>query len=188
MEVITKNPIIYDSGLVDDEYENAYGKRRSGLGRRGGRRGGSKRTGVNRAIGVIPVVAGARYLQRRKADREQGQRNSQSSPSGAKMRNPNLPTSNKQVGAMEFPTPASQSKPASQNSPISQGSPASQGKPSTRPPRGGLNPLQGKPNVQQDVAVTNAIAPTPNNNKKIALIVGGVLLLGVAVYFYKKKK
>ena len=143
------------------------GRGRSGRGREGGRRGGRKRTGLNRAIGVIPVVAGARYLQRRKAEREDRERKSQSSQSQPRMSNPNN----------------SKSKPI----------PISQGRPNKRPPRNTprpitTNPLQGKPNVQQDVAITNSPLPTQSNNTKIALIVGGVLLLGIAAYFYSKRK
>lgn len=171
MDVITNNQIVYDSGIVDGDYENAFGRRgrgRSGLGREGGRRGGRKRTGLNRAIGVIPVVAGARYLQRRKAEREA--RQSQSSQSSPRM--------------------ASQPMMSNPNSDKSR--PIPMGRPSRRPPRSSprpissSNPLQGKPNVQQDVAITNS--PVPSNNKKIALIVGGVLLLGFAAYFYSKRK
>jgi LPXTG-motif cell wall-anchored protein len=41
--------------------------------------------------------------------------------------------------------------------------------------------------VQPSVAPTNSPIPTTSNTKKIALIVGGVLLLGVAAYFYSKR-
>lgn len=174
MDVITNNQIVYDSGIVDGDYENAFGRRgrgRSGLGREGGRRGGRKRRGVNRAIGVIPVVAGARYLQRRKAEREEREaRQSQSSQSSPRM----------------------SSQPMMSNPNSDKSRPIPMGRPSRRPPRSSprpissSNPLQGKPNVQQDVAITNS--PVPSNNQKIALIVGGVLLLGVAAYFYFKRK
>jgi hypothetical protein len=178
MDVITNNQIVYDSGIVDGDYENAYGRKgrkrgrrrgmRSGIGREGGRPSGRKRKGLNRAIGVIPIVAGARYLQRRRAEREDSERRqSQSSQSQPRMSNPNN----------------SKSKPI----------PVSQGRPNKRPPRNTsrprlTNPLQGKPNVQQDVAITNSPLPTQSNNTKIALIVGGVLLLGIAAYFYSKRK
>jgi hypothetical protein len=197
MEIVTNNPIVYDSGILDEEYENAYGRRRgrvrrrSGIGREGGRAGGRKRTGFNRAIGVIPVVAGARYLQRRRAEREDRERRqSQSSPSGARMSSESMQSAPRQsspmqqsrgkvVGSMEYSKPSSQSIPTSQ------------GRPSNVPPNR-TNPLQGKPNYQQNVGIASIAAPapetTPNNNKKIALIVGGVLLLGVAAYIYFKRK
>jgi hypothetical protein len=190
MNVITNNQIVYDSGLEDGDYENAFGRRggrgrKGGRGREGGRRGGRKRTGVNRAIGVIPVVAGARYLQRRRAERQEGGKQSQSSQSAPRMANPNRSDAGQYQGR--------QSQPRMSNPDNSKSTPIPMGKPSTRPPRSEPpnrnNPLQGKPNsIQQDVAITNSPIPTPSNNKKIALIVGGVLLLGVAAYFYSKKK
>lgn len=159
MEVITTNPIIYDDSEVDEDYMNASGRR--GTPR--------KRKGLNRAIGVIPVVAGARYLQRRKAEREAREgKQSQSSPSGAKRTSAGKPSS-----------PASSGRNLTAQSSTPRNAP--------RPAR--TNPLQGKPNVQQPVAQTPAAAPLPvaNNKKKIALVVGGVLLLGIAVYFYSKR-
>jgi len=166
MNVITNNQIVYDSGIEDGDYENAFGLRKSSRGREGGRASGRKRTGFNRAIGVIPVVAGARYLQRRRAERQDREkRQSQSLQSQPRMADPNVDKSR----------------------------PIPMGEPSGRPPRSvppnRTNPLQGKPNSIQPILPPNPspITPPTNNNKKIALIVGGVLLLGVAAYFYKKR-
>lgn len=194
MDVITNNQIVYDSGIVDGDYENAYGRRgrkrvrrgymRSGIGREGGRPSGRKRTGLNRAIGVIPIVAGARYLQRRRAEREDRER--QSSKSSPRMSNSSRGVSRTAEGMYE----GRQSQPRMSNPNSNKSRPIPMGKPSTRPPRNSPrpspsnNPLEGKPNV----AITNSPVPTPSNNKKIALIVGGVLLLGVAAYFYSKRK
>ena len=178
MNVITNNQIVYDSGLEDGDYENAFGLRKSSRGREGGRASGRKRTGFNRAIGVIPIVAGARYLQRRRAERQDREkRQSQSLQSQPRMANPNRSEAGQYEGR--------QSEPRMANPNSGKSRPIPMGKPSTRPPRSiptTTNPLQGKP----DGIPTNEI-PKPNNNKKIALIVGGILLLGVAAYFYKKR-
>ena len=190
MEVITDNPIIYDSGLEDQEYENAYGSGRrivnrgrssrgrravnrsaSGAGREGGRPTGRKRKGLNRAIGVIPVVAGARYLQRRKAEREYDER-----------RNRNSSRSSTQQG--QYQGRQSEPKP---NRPSRHDNRPFQSQPKPNRPF----QSQPKPNTQQG-SVSTAIATTPlqptaNSNKKIALIVGGVLILGIAAYMYSKR-
>jgi len=64
-----------------------------------------------------------------------------------------------------------------------------------RPPRDGMvqignnlpiittDPLQGKPNMMMPQPVAAS-----NNNVKIALIVGGVLILGIAAFIYYKNK
>lgn len=190
MEVITANPIVYDSGIVDEEYENAYGSGRrivnssrssrgrravnrsaSGAGREGGRPTGRKRKGLNRAIGVIPVVAGARYLQRRKAEREYDER-----------RNRNSSRSSTQQG--QYQGRQSEPKP---NRPSRHDNRPFQSQPKPNRPF----QSQPKPNTQQG-SVSTAIATTPlqptaNSNKKIALIVGGVLILGIAAYMYSKR-
>jgi LPXTG-motif cell wall-anchored protein len=185
MDVFTNNQIIYDSGLEDQEYDNAVGsgrrivnssrssrgrravnRSRSGIGREGGRSTGRKRKGLNRAIGVIPVVAGARYLQRRKAQREESERQSQPSSSSARMPSRSRTEAGQYQGRQSAPKP---NRPAKPRKPFQS---------------------EGKPNTQQG-SVSTAIAntpPAPTNNNKIALIVGGVLILGIAAYMYSKRK
>jgi len=182
MNVVTTNPIIYDSDLIDQDYDNAYGKRsvnrtqtyenaygRRAVNRRGIRKSGRpKRTFLNRAVGFIPVVAGARYLKRKREERQDKQSQKQSRPSQSEPRQSRPPIS--QAGKYQ----GKQQKPS--------------GRPSGRP--------AGKPNTlvnQQNIAEAPILAPTTlpekkSNNKKIALIVGGVLLLGVAAYIYTKRK
>ncbi len=187
MNVVTANPIVYDSGLIDGDYENAYGKRsvnrtetyENAYGKRAVNRSGRrmssigrkskprrKRTFLNRAVGVIPVVAAARYIKKRREDREDSQRQSRPSPSARKQSRPPMAQGGQYQGKQQKPV----------------------GKPSGRP--------VGRPNTlvnQQNIAEAPILAPTTlpekkSNNKKIALIVGGVLLLGVAAYLYTKRK
>ena len=205
---------VFNTGNLDGEdYENASGRRgrrvrrvrrsrkggmRSGLGREGGRPSGRKRTGLNRAIGVVPIVAGARYLQRRRAEREDRERReSKSSPrkSRRSMSEEGMyqsrPRRSRRSISEEGMYQGRQSRPRMSNKsrPISY---------QTRPPRNiptdttnqiannspiiTTDALQGKPNMMMPQP-----APASNNNVKIALIVGGVLLLGVAAYFYSKR-
>lgn len=187
MNVLTTNPIVYDSSLIDQDYDNAYGKRsvnrtqtyenaygkravnRRGIGarRRGIRKSGRpKRTFLNRAVGVIPVVAAARYIKKRREDREDSQKQSRPPQSEPRPSRPPISKAGQYQGKQQKPV----------------------GKPSGRP--------IGRPNTlvnQQNIAEAPILAPTTlpvkeSNNKKIALIVGGVLLLGVAAYLYSKRK
>ena len=172
---VNRNVSENESSLDGDEFENASGRRgrrgrrgrkrgmRSGLGRESGRRGGRKRKGLNRAIGQ----SGARKskINRNEAGKHQGR---QSQP---RMSNPNYSKSR--------PIPY-ETKPPSPLEETLQG----------RPPRGGMvqignnspiitnDPLQGKPNIMMPQP-----APASNNNLKIALIVGGVVILGIAAFF-----
>lgn len=141
MNVVTTNPIVYDSSVIDEDYMNATGRRNTPKRRR---------TGFNKAIGFIPAVAVARAIQNRRDENRASARTS---------------------GSSKRPSKSGQSRPL---------------RPAPRPSR--TNPLQGKPNMQQPIAPSNAPEPTPSNNKKLALIIGAVLLVGFAVYFYSKRK
>jgi hypothetical protein len=190
MNVLTTNPIVYDSGLIDQDYENALGKRavnrtqqyenargrnrrvrgkyqgRQSRPRAGGR---PRRTGFNRALSIIPVVGAARYIQNRREERQESQRQSQPSPSARKQSRPPMAQGGQYQGKQSRPSSGSKR-------------PSQIGKPA------------GKPNVpRQNISQAPMLAPADikkdngSNNKKIALIVGGLLILGVAAYLYTKR-